>query len=287
MLGFLNINKPVGESSRAMVNRVHQIARKHKVGHAGTLDPLASGVLVVAVGVATRLIEFAQADEKRYRAEFLLGQRSRSDDMEFEIEHLENPPQPTRDEVYAALQEFVGWNLQRPPIFSAIKLQGRRAYEIAREGEVAEIPPRRVKIMELNLVSYQYPLVTVDIRCGKGVYVRSLGRDLGEALGSAAVMKSLVRTAVGEFELANAIHPDELTVENIEEHLIDAKAVVPHLPTVNLNEEQVAEVWHGKIIYNRWDAPQGLIAGIDSEGRLAAVMETRGELIKPHRNLKR
>lgn len=159
--------------------------RPVKVGHAGTLDPLATGVLVVCLGPATRLIQYVQQLPKRYTGTFLLGRRSASDDIEEEIVELQNVAVPTIDEVLAVLPRFTGTIQQRPPIYSAIKVKGQRAYDLARAGQDLQLDARPVVIHDLRVVRYEYPELVLDIGCGSGTYIRSLGRDIAESLATA------------------------------------------------------------------------------------------------------
>ena len=181
-------------TSRRAVDLVERLARPAKAGHAGTLDPLATGVLVVCVGAATRLIEYVQRMPKRYRATFLLGRQSPTEDIEGEVTELPDAPIPTLDEIAAAAGRFVGRIAQRPPAFSALKVAGRRAYKLARAGQPPQLAPRPVEIFAAEIKSYQYPELVMEVECGSGTYIRSLGRDLAESLGTAAVMSALVRT---------------------------------------------------------------------------------------------
>ena len=213
-LGFFNVNKPTGQTSRWVVDQIQRIVRPAKVGHAGTLDPLATGVLVVAVGSATRLIDYVQQMPKRYRANFLLGCTSPTEDVDGEVVPLENPMVPTRVEIEAAIPAFLGEILQSPPAFSALKVGGRRAYSLARAGQAVELKPRSVSIHRLNVLGYEYPRLQLEIECSSGTYVRSLGRDLAEQLGTGAVMSALVRTAIGSFRVEDSIDVSE--VESVE-----------------------------------------------------------------------
>ena len=176
MFGILNLNKPTGWTSRDVVNRVQRLVRPNKAGHAGTLDPLATGVLIVAVGQATRLIEFAHQLPKYYRATFQLGCSSDSDDVDTEVKPLTQPPIPTHQEVEGALAVFTGVIQQRPPAYSAVHVDGQRSYKLARRGETVELQPRPVTIHSLDVVRYEYPELVLDIHCGSGTYVRALGR---------------------------------------------------------------------------------------------------------------
>ena len=185
--GLFNVNKPTGLMSRRVVDHVQRLVRPAKAGHAGTLDPLASGVLVVGVGPATRLIDYVQRAAKRYTATFLLGRESDTEDVEGIVKDWNDPPTPTLDEIQQAAKQFVGEIQQRPPAFSALKVKRQdgksvRAYELARSGEAVDLKPRPVTIHDIQIQDYEYPELTLDVRCGSGVYVRSLGRDLAASM---------------------------------------------------------------------------------------------------------
>ena len=211
--GLLNVNKPRGVTSRDAVDRVERLVRPAKAGHAGTLDPLATGVLVICVGQATRLIRFVQMMRKQYRATFLLGHSSETDDIERDVIAIPNAIVPTRAMIDGVLPQFIGDIQQRPPTHSAIKIAGRRAYKLARKGADFELAARTVTIHRIDLLRYEYPELDLDIECGSGTYIRALGRDLGAALGTAAVMSALERTAIGQFHVEQAISFDRLSLE--------------------------------------------------------------------------
>jgi len=271
MFGLLNLNKPRGISSRAAVDVVQRLVRSNKAGHAGTLDPLASGILVVCVGGATRLIEYVQQLPKRYLAEFQLGQESPTEDIEGEITLRPNDPQPTLAEIEAVLPQFTGQILQRPPAFSALKVAGKRAYDLARQGKEVTLQPRPIDVFSIVIQAYNYPTLTLDIRCGSGTYVRSLGRDLAEALGTAAVMSNLVRTEIGDFTLATAVSPDVLTTTNLAEHLLPADRAVQRLPRVTITSEEMIELGHGRSISLRGTETEEY-AALSTTGKLVAVL---------------
>jgi len=284
--GLLNLHKPAGATSRDVVNMVQRLVRPAKAGHAGTLDPLATGVLVVGVGAATRLVEYVQRQPKTYTGTFLLGRQSPTEDIEGEVTELPDVVVPTRDQIAAAAERFVGRIQQRPPAYSAVKVGGRRAYKLARKGESVELPPRPVTIHRLEVNSYAYPELTLKIECGSGTYVRSLGRDLALSLGTAAVMAALVRTAIGEFRLEDAVAPEVLTRENWTSHLLPAARAVATLPRMTLSAEQVGDVAQGlavAVASPQADAPE--IAGLDPTGRLVAILTPRGRgRVGPMRN---
>ena len=209
--GVLVIDKPLGLSSAAVCNIVRRKSGGAKVGHAGTLDPLATGVLVVCLGSATKSIAEIQASAKRYRAGVDFSAFTETDDAEGARQEVAVAAPPTLERLRAACDEQTGEILQRPPIYSAVHIAGKRAYDLARKGELAERPePKRVRIDEISIEAYGWPAAVLDIRCGKGVYIRSLARDLGESMGTGGYLTSLRRTAVGAFTDAEAVLPDDL-----------------------------------------------------------------------------
>jgi len=208
--GVLIIDKPAGLTSMQAVARVRRRAGGAKSGHAGTLDPLATGVLVIAIGRATKIIEQLMATDKRYRTTIDLSAFTATDDGEGERTEVEVAAPPSQEHILAALKKFAGDIMQTPPAFSAMKVGGRRAYAIARRGEDVEIPPRPVIIHSIALVNFAWPHITIDVHCGKGTYIRSLARDLGLALGTGGHCRTLTRTAVGPFTLEAARALDAL-----------------------------------------------------------------------------
>ena len=208
--GIVVIDKPTGMSSMTVVSIVRRKAGL-KAGHAGTLDPLATGVLVVGLGAATKHLERFMKTRKGYRTEIDLSAFTATDDREGELQTVEVTTPPERDVVAAMLAErFTGIFLQVPPDFSAKKVGGQRAYAAARRGDAPKLEPRPVEVHEIALVEYVWPIATVEISCEKGFYVRSLARDLGTALGTGGHCASIRRTAVGPFGLENAVGPDDL-----------------------------------------------------------------------------
>jgi len=208
--GFLIIDKPAGATSFAMVALVRRLTGVRRVGHAGTLDPLATGVLPVAVGHATRLIEYLDDQLKTYRARIRFGATTDTYDADGQVLSTADASHLTADDVEAALLAFVGWIQQRPPAFSAIKVAGKPMYRYARAGEAPEIAPRRVYVDAVHLLSYADGVADVELRCARGTYVRSIAHDLGQAVGTGAYLEGLVRTASGGFTLDDARSPDEL-----------------------------------------------------------------------------
>jgi tRNA pseudouridine55 synthase len=197
--------------------------KRIKVGHAGTLDPLATGVLVVLIGKATTLVPRYMASEKEYETTIDLSRLSTTDDLGGELSDVPIAHIPTRPEIDAAVARFVGTIQQTPPQYSAMRIGGRRAYEIAREGEVAPLQPRPVVIHTIDVLAYDWPSLTLHIRCGKGVYIRSLGRDLGAALGVGGVLTNLRRTRVGSCAIEQSRTLDQLPPILLQEHLLPAE----------------------------------------------------------------
>lgn len=272
MIGLLNLLKPVGLTSRDVVNRVQRLVRPDKAGHAGTLDPLASGVLVVCVGKATRLISYVQDRPKKYRGTFEFGKTSDTDDAEGEIVETGRLREISRAEFENVLPKFVGRISQRPPRYSAVHVEGRRAYDLARQGKEFEIAPREVQIDSLDIVEWDFPRATLDIVCGSGTYIRSLGRDLGETLGCGAYMTDLIRTAVGEFQVADALPLDDLSKDLILDNLIPAGEAVRHLPSAVCEELDKPGILDGKKF-----VPKSM--GDTHETPLVAVYDDSGSLV--------
>ena len=215
---FLNINKEKGITSLDVISKLRKILNIKKIGHAGTLDPLASGVLPVAVGYATRLIEYLE-DDKKYIAKIKFGENSTTYDDEGEKTFV-HKPDFKRSDLENVLPKFIGKIKQKPPIYSAIKIKGKKLYEIARRGESVEIPLRDVEIYDIKILDFKLPYATLEISCSKGTYIRSLAYDLGEILGCGGYIKELKRTCVGKFNIENSNKLNEnLTPISIEEVL--------------------------------------------------------------------
>ncbi|MBI1901804.1 MAG: tRNA pseudouridine(55) synthase TruB [Planctomycetia bacterium] len=287
LFGLLNLNKPAGMTSRDVVDVVQDLVRPDRTGHAGTLDPLASGVLVVCVGKATRLIEHVQRMPKRYTATFLLGRQSDTEDAEGNVTLLQNPPVPALEEIRVAADGMTGEIVQRPPAFSAVKVGGQRAYKLARRGQQPELAPRPVVVHHIEIVSYTYPELVLDVECGSGTYVRALGRDLAEKLGTAAVMSALVRTAIGDFRIEDAAEPQALTPDNLAQSLLPPRRAVSMLPAVALSAAQIVRLGHG-LALSGVELPPGLpdggeAAALDEQGGLAAIVKRDGECLRPVR----
>ena len=274
--GLLNVNKPAGITSRDAVDMVQRLVRPAKVGHAGTLDPLATGVLVICVGAATRLVEYVQRMPKRYVGTFLLGRSSATEDVDGAVTLLPDPPIPLAAQIEAAAEKLVGSQLQRPPAFSALKVAGQRAYDLARRGAPVELQPRAIEVYSLRVVRYGYPELVLDIECSGGTYIRSLGRDLAESLGTAAVMSALVRTAIGPWTVTTAVDPRTLPGSDWQTRLDPLGKALSALTTCELTPADVARVRQGLFISVAAPPQSQEIAAVDSLGRLVAILVPRG-----------
>jgi tRNA pseudouridine55 synthase len=244
VLGVVAIHKPSGLTSARVVDQVRKRLGTREVGHAGTLDPLAEGLLVLCVGRARRLQELLMQREKGYRARVRLGGISFTDDAEGPITPVRVPVAPTEEEVARALAAQVGAIAQRPPAISAVKTGGRRAYRAARRGEPVTLPPRQVVVHEITLLGYDYPEVELDVGCGRGTYIRSIARDLGEALGTGGYLDHLVRTRACGLELTDAVPLAGLE----EEHLLPLDRVLSGEPRVELPPGAQAALADGKVV---------------------------------------
>lgn len=283
--GLLVIDKPSGITSREAVDRAARwLPPGTRLGHTGTLDPLASGVLVLCIGKANRLGEYVQRMVKTYRAGIQLGATSDTDDAEGNItaQQVEQPPEP--GVVSTALREFVGEIEQVPPAFSAAKVTGRRAYDLARRGKKPILQARRVRIHDIELIDYAYPTLDVVVRCSKGTYIRALARDLGARLGCGGYIASLRRTHVGPFDVGRAITLD-VDAESALPHLLPLTAAVAELPRMTLPAGDLTRLCHGQTIaVPAQDFPEANDAAIfdDSQTLVAiAALVPDGKLVKP------
>jgi tRNA pseudouridine55 synthase len=249
--GILLLDKPSGPTSHDMVMAVRRGTGEKQVGHAGTLDPLATGLLVICLGAATRLSDYLRDKDKRYRARVRLGQSTNTYDAGGEITS-ESAVIPDRSAVEEALVKFRGSIQQRPPAFSAVKRGGQKAYELARAGRPVELEARPVEIYALELLEWQPPELTLEILCSSGTYIRSLAHDLGDSLGCGAHLTALRRTASGNFRVSEAVTLDELTRSfergDWRSHLRPADQAVADWPEVGLTAEAAARIQHGQSI---------------------------------------
>ena len=274
-IGVLNVDKSAGETSFAVVSRLRRLTGAHRVGHAGTLDPLATGVLPILFESATRLAEFALRLPKTYVAGIHLGFSTATDDAEAEREAVGDPSGLTQGDIEAALVAFAGRILQEPPAFSAVKVDGQRAYKLARRGEEPRPHAREVEVYEARVLTFTpgaEAVARVEIRCSSGTYLRSIARDLGRRLGVGGYLGRLVRTAYGPLLIESAVKVEALTsADDVRSLLLPAEVILPDMERVRLNVEQEAMVRQGRSVRVLPEPGPGLIRAHDAGGRLVAL----------------
>lgn len=272
--GVLVVDKPVGLTSHDVVQIIRRGTNIRRAGHTGTLDPRASGVLVVLLGPAVRLSEYVSASDKRYQAVIRLGASTDTFDADGTITAT-GPVNVTEEQFEAALSKFVGEIEQVPPPFSAIKVKGKRAYEMAREGEEVDLSPRKITVYNLELLEWAPPEAVIDVYCSSGTYVRSLANDLGAALGCGAHLVGLRRTKSGRFTLRDAIPMRKLReafeAGNWYQYLIPAAEALSEWPVVEVTHEQVDALRHGNRIPAAPESPERG-RGISEAGELVALL---------------
>ncbi len=296
---MLVVAKPTGPTSHDVVALVRRLSNTRRIGHGGTLDPFASGVLPLFLGGATRLVEYHLTDQKRYRATVCFGSSSTTDDLDGELTPA-GGRQLDADAVRTALDAFRGEIRQRPPAYSAIQIGGRRAYALAREGAPVELPDRTVTIHELELVAWNSddparPIAVIDVGCSAGTYVRALARDLGANLGSAAYLGALVRTASGPFRLEDAVTLEELRTVTAGGHegllplLLASDAGLEALPSIRLTPDEVRDAAMGRFVRpsaGLGDLPDGVpIRLLDLNSRIVGIGALDGRRIAPSKML--
>lgn len=270
--GILNINKPRGLTSHDIVDRVRKISGVRKVGHAGTLDPIATGVLVICLGKATKLVRFIIESPKTYRTTLRLGISTNTHDAEGEIIR-EAPVNTSKEEIEEALKEFTGAIEQIPPLFSAIKVKGKRLYELARKGKEVSPPPRRIEIYRLELLGWDNPFLTLEIECSHGTYIRALARDLGERLGCGAHVAALTRLKSGRFSLEEAVTLEELETAGLKRCLLPAEMAVADLPAVILEKGEEKRIRFGQKVKGNPQGGEGLYKVYSFDGRFLGLAE--------------
>ncbi len=276
LIGVLPINKPAGCSSRVVVDRIQRLVGQERVGHTGTLDPMATGVLLMAIGSATRLVEFSHELNKSYSATFELGKSSDTLDVTGEVTVVEQDADalPTEEQVLVELSKWQGRVQQVPPNFSALVVDGRRAYKMARKGVEFDLASREVEIFNLELVAYDYPFIKVNIDCGSGTYVRSIGRDVAAGLGTSAIMTELTRTRVGSFGLSDCVVARDLYNRiEVAQRLFPAQRLIQDWHTVTLTDEQAFELRNGAQLTFDQVLEQTRYAALDQQGELVGLIQ--------------
>lgn len=277
MNGVLNIYKEKGMTSYQVVASVKRIAGVKKVGHTGTLDPEAEGVLPVCIGRATKLVDYIMDGEKIYRASFQFGKISDTLDAFGQVEET-GKSIPEKSAVIEKLKSFLGTSMQVPPMYSALKVQGKRLYELARNGEEIERQPREIHVSKLELLNYNEETGegAFLLYCSKGTYVRSIIDDLGRVLGSGAIMTALIREGTGRFKLDTSVTLNQLEQDGIEEHLLEMERVLEGYPVLEIPDNYLKLVVNGVKVKDQRlisDVMEGRYRGLDSRRNFLGVLE--------------
>ncbi|MDI6025574.1 tRNA pseudouridine(55) synthase TruB [Corticibacterium sp. UT-5YL-CI-8] len=294
--GWLVLDKPVGMGSTEAVSKVKWLFQAEKAGHAGTLDPLASGMLPIALGDATKTVPYVQDGAKIYRFTVAWGEERTTDDLEGPVTKT-SEKRPSEDEIRAVMPNYTGVIMQTPPQFSAIKIAGERAYDLAREGETVDIPAREVEIARFDIVELAADSTTFEIECGKGTYVRSLARDMGRDLGCYGYISMLRRSAVDPFTADDFVTVAELEAARgepgegpidftaIDAYLVDTSAALECLPQVAVSDDTASKIRLGNpVIVRGRDAPvEADEACVTARGRLVAIGAIEQGMFKPKR----
>lgn len=276
LFGFLNIYKPVGMTSHDVVSVLRRVTKIKQIGHTGTLDPFAEGVLPICIGKATRLIEYLQ-DDKEYLATVQFGAATNTFDLDGE-KVFTSDKKVSRDDIKEGLKSFEGEILQFPPIFSAIKVKGKKLYEYARKGEEVEIQPRKVVIENIELKNFDEELQQAQIllKCSKGTYIRSIANDLGKNLGCGGYLIKLIRTQAGKFRVENSVQLDGIDVES---NLINPLDIL-NFPKIAVDNDDLARIKNGMPIYKTCDKIGNFVSLIYNDVEICAVGIADGEKIK-------
>lgn len=282
MLGFLNLNKPAHWTSHDCVAKIRKILKTKRIGHGGTLDPLATGVLPIAVGKATRLLPYLQ-ENKAYQAIIRLGVITTSDDLEGEIVQTSPYPNITLEQIKSYLPQFLGKVKQTPPLYSAIQKDGKRLYDLARRGEIIEVPSRIVEIFDLEVLDYQsgeFPELKVNIKCGSGTYIRAIARDLGQKLGIGGTLAGLIRTESCGMLLENSLSFEDILAQEDQFRLISPHFVLQNLDKIVLSLEAAQGFCQGKQLSEsgEWF---GFVRVEDELGNFLGIGEVLEGIIKP------
>lgn len=277
MEGILNILKPPGMTSHDVVARMRRLTGQKKIGHSGTLDPGAAGVLPVFLGKATRLIEYGMEWDKTYRVELTLGGESETGDDFSEIHWSPVDKYPTEETICRVLAGFLGPQLQIPPMYSALKVNGKKLYDLARAGQTVEREARQIEIYSIQLLSYAAPIIRFDVSCSKGTYIRTLCEDIARAMDLSGVMTFLLRTQVGAF----SVKTSELPNETIEwgQKLIPKDYAVAHLNRIELTDEESVQFIQGQKLLIT-DSFEGIFR-IQNRHLLLGIGRVQNQILKP------
>ncbi len=297
MDGFVNLRKPSGPTSHDMVARVRRVLGTKKVGHAGTLDPMAEGVLVLCVGKATRVVEYVSGSDKEYIAEVTLGLTTDTLDSTGNTLEEKDASQITSDDVERVIHDFSGEVSQLPPAYSAVKKDGKPLYKYAREGKEVQVEPRRVNISEIELVTFVCdvrPKAIIRVVCSAGTYIRTLASDMGERLGCGAVMSALERTRSGRFHIKDSVTMEELEKAReqnvLDGYIIDMAKALRSMPQVVVDSDCARRIVHGLTCIVEYEGEAGVpVCVTGADGQLLAIAtindDTSGRVLAPKKVL--
>lgn len=286
MDGVLNINKPQGITSHDVVEQTRRILRERRIGHTGTLDPMAVGVLVLCIGKATRIARYIEAGEKEYQATMMLGVVTDTQDSTGRVLETRQYVPPSRETIEDILKGFVGEVIQQPPVYSALKVSGIPSYRLARQGKARPLEPRKVVVTSIELKEYNDPFVSISVRCSKGVYIRTLCADIGDSLGTGAHMTALVRTRSGRFRLEDAVTLDllsRLAAEGrLDQALISMDEALSDMPLLQVTEKDAERLCCGNPVQLADAGKDGCTVRVhDPAGRLVCLARVSAGVVKP------
>ena len=287
-MGFLNVNKPLKLTSHDVVARVRRrykaLTGSKKVGHAGTLDPLATGVLVLCLGGATRLSDYMMHTTKHYRAQITLGKTTTTYDAEGDVVAENDASRISQADVEAILPQFTGNIQQVPPMYSAIKVDGKKLYDLARDGKTIDREPRNVSIPILQITSWDQPTFELDVICSSGTYIRSLAYDIGQVLGVGAYLSGLERVASGNFHVDSSVTLDTImNDDDWHKQIISPKDALQDRPTIILNDDEIKQIQNGQFIERAGDEVVEHIFAFTVDGDFVAILTPRDQFWKPHK----
>jgi tRNA pseudouridine55 synthase len=284
--GVIRVDKPAGPTSHDIVARARRALGVRRIGHTGTLDPFASGLLLLCVGPATRLAEYLTGLDKTYLATAVMGQSTDTDDLEGEVVRVSEAWRELDvAHISEALSEFVGLIEQVPPAFSAKKVGGERMYRRARRGETVRLDPASVQIHEARVLGVDLPEVRFELSCSSGTYVRAVARDLGERVGTGAHLKALRRTRIGAFTVGDAVSGDELhDAAGMKAAWLEPARALPHLPKVRVGDEEAARIRHGQAVPLESDElPEGATLAVLHDDELLCIATSSGGRVRPRK----
>ncbi|MEO0084371.1 MAG: tRNA pseudouridine(55) synthase TruB [candidate division WOR-3 bacterium] len=285
--GILLVNKPTTLTSYDVIRKLKSIFPKNKIGHAGTLDPIADGLLLILFNEATKIAQYLSSADKEYVAKIRLGIITDTDDITGKIIAQKEPLNITIDQIENGLSLLAGKKEQIPPRFSALKLEGKRAYKLARQGIDFTLKPRPVNIKSIAVVDFSQPTLTIKLTVSTGTYIRAIARDLGEILGCGATLQNLTRIKIGKFSLANAINLAEINPKNIHDHLQPINEALAELSAITANQKQLKKLLNGQpILFDQDDYLKNgtsTVRIIDDENRMLILAKIKNNKIYPMR----